>query len=171
VDTEQYLFGLGVAPTVRLVEYKRTNCLVNESGLWNPMVKVANVRGANVINMSFNIRGDDGGCGYTNDSHITDYFARQGILSTVSAGNASEGCSPVSYVRAPATAKDAIAVGASDNFTYPWSNNPAPAPTCHWCEFLPNLQPPVPQNARRIPSFSGVRDPLSLVKPDLVAPA
>jgi hypothetical protein len=164
VDTDGYLFGLGVAPTVRLAVDKFFKCGAASNSTQNAIDRVTPT-GANVINMSFNL-GGSAGCAYTtNESRPADLAARaSNVLFTIAAGNSPEGCTG-NYVRAPATAKDGLAVGSTDNFTLSaWANN-STENTCAWDTF------PLAQDARRIPNYSAVRDPSSLVKPDLVAPS
>ena len=125
-------------------------------------------RGANVVNASFNVRAVDGGCNYTTAySRVVDDRTRNnGVLFSLAAGNSTEGCNP-NYVRAPGTAKNGLTMGSTDNFTLNWPNG-STAGACAWCSFPPAG---TPQDARRIPSFSAMRYPTSVVKPDLVAPS
>ena len=162
-----YQYGLGLAPTVRLITDKFFNCGVAAS-TYNDATNRVVAAGANVINMSFNDPGTQSGCEYTSGSNFVDAQTRSnGLLFVVAGGNSPEGCAG-NYVRSPATGKNVIAVGSSDNFTLAsWSNNLA-TNTCAWNGLPPA---PTPQDARRIPSFSSRGKPGSLVKPDLVAPS
>jgi hypothetical protein len=163
-DAEGYLYGLGVAPTVRLAMDKYINCTV-EGGTFDAAVARVLGRGANVVNASLNVLASMGGCSYTTAySRVVDDRTRaNGLLFTIAAGNSTEGCNP-NYVRAPGTAKNGLTLGSTDNFTIPWPNSSSLG-TCPWCA------PTGAQDARRIPSFSAIKHPTSLVKPDLVAPS
>ncbi len=164
-DAAGYLYGLGVAPTVRIVEDKYFNCGTTGETFAQTVGRITGA-GANVINASFN----DGstGCQYsTGLSAQVDSSTLNGYLYTLAAGNSPQGCSG-NYVRAPATAKNGISVGSTDNFTLNWSNN-LTGDTCAWCDYAPDHS--ASQDARRIPSYSAVWDSSSLVKPDLVAPS
>ncbi len=121
---------------------------------------------ANVINMSFNDPGNPNGCSYTANSQSVDNRTRShNLLAVVAAGNSPEGCAG-NYVRSPGTAKNAIAVGSTDNYTIQWTNpdNPITTNTCAWNGF-----PPGTQDATRIPDYSAVWQRANVVKPDLVA--
>jgi hypothetical protein len=162
----EYLFGLGIAPTVRLAIHKSFNCLSAASDGLGAWVTAISAKGAQVINLSYNID-QPVGCSYTmGESVEIDQRTRTlGLLFTIAAGNATPGgCSPSNFVRAPGTAKNGLTMGATDNYTLNWPTSTTAGP-CGW-----NPESPT-QDARRIPSFSASRDPSSLVKPDLVAPA
>jgi len=163
-DAAGYLYGLGVAPTVRIVEDKYFNC-GSEGEAFSDTITRITAAGVNVINSSLN----DGstGCQYsTAKSAQVDSSTLNGYLYTLAVGNSPQGCTG-NYVRSPATAKNGISVGSTDNYTLNWSNS-LTGDTCAWCDYAPDHS--VSQDARRIPSFSAVWDPSSLVKPDLVAP-
>lgn len=171
-DADQYRFSLGIAPGVELVSDKFFSCsaagdLTTALGRLKPFA-------VTVVNMSWNQCGGTGAnstCGYTAYSQIVDGNTRkQPRLFTISAGNTPDdagqfpcntGCQ---YVRGPATAKNALAVGSTENFTPPTWPNMSTTGVCLW-----NGSPAV-RDARNIPSFSARRDPASMVKPDLVAP-
>jgi subtilisin family serine protease len=167
-DTDQYRLGLGIAPNVAIVSDKFFRCpppnMLGSGDIQNAIQRLK-LRQVNVINMSFNQCGA-GTCGYSGMSEIVDWSTRKGsLLFTISAGNQPE-CVGCPVVRAPATAKNAIAVGATESFTpSSWINDiNRPPLTCDWD------QPPFIRDGRNIPSFSAQRDPDSMVKPDLVAP-
>jgi len=170
-DPGYYRYGFGLAPGVKVISDKFFSC----SAYGDLSTALTNVQGygPNVVNMSWNDCGP-GSCGYEGKSLIVDQRLRSSsFLFTISAGNTPDDAQPppspcnghCTRVRGPATAKNGIAVGASENFTYPHSNNPGAFPDCAW-----NNQPSV-RDARHIPSFSETRDSTSsIVKPDLVAP-
>jgi hypothetical protein len=165
-DGTGYLFGLGVAPTVRLAIHKNFSCQVAATDGLGAWVTAISAKGAQVINLSYNVD-QPVGCGYTStESQVVDERTRtQNLLFTIAAGNSTPGgCSPNNYVRAPGTAKNSLTMGATDNYTLNWPTITTGS-TCAW-----NPQGPS-QDARRIPSFSAFRNPSSVVKPDLVAPA
>ncbi len=168
VDAAGYRWGLGVAPTVRLIVDRWLRCQVRD-GTFSENVGDITGKGVNVVNASVNIGNSEGGCAYAlGYSNVIDQYTASGWLFTLSAGNSTpDGC-PGNYVRAPATAKNGLTVGSTDNFTLAWPNNRTDG-ICAWCDYAPDHQ--VAQDARRIPSYSAVRDPSSLVKPDLVAPS
>jgi hypothetical protein len=131
----------------------------------------------NVANLSFNDFGGTSdptagkGCGYGQKSADVDLQTREkNILSIISAGNSggnlTEGCS-ANYVRTPATAKNGIAVGSTDNFTIAYRDG-GTSDICGWDVYTSQ------QDATRIPSYSahGYSTPtITVVKPDLVAPS
>src|SRR6266508_3072853 len=168
VDAAGYRWGLGVAPTVRLIVDRWLRCQVRD-GTFSENVGDITGKGVNVVNASVNIGNSEGGCAYAlGYSNVIDQYTASGWLFTLSAGNSTpDGC-PGNYVRAPATAKNGLTVGSTDNFTLAWPNNRTDG-ICAWCDYAPDHS--VSQDARRIPSYSAVRDPSSLVKPDLVAPS
>lgn len=168
-NPQNYRYGLGLAPTVRCVVDKIFNCNVPASplSLDFEMTTLATAPyNVNVINMSFNDPPDTG-CAYTANSHDVDTRMRShNVLAVVAAGNSPEGCSSGNYVRSPATAKNAIAVGSTDSYTLSTWSNPITTNTCAWNGYSPGTQ-----DATRIPDYSAVRQPGNLIKPDLVAPS
>ena len=180
-DAGNYRYGLGIAPTVRCVPYKAFQCSGTPSNFSiQQAVQTLAGHGTSVINMSFNDRGnslygpDQHGCGYGTGSKETDQATRDyGVLAVVAAGNLPQGCSN-NYVRTPATARNAVAVGSTDNFTLDYGDGGSDM--CDWDRFPPSLLPPVPQDATRIPDYSARGYPTlggftTVVKPDLVAPS
>ena len=180
-DAENYRYGHGLAPTMTVAmdkffadngSYSGNNGLIINR-LDNALNALA-VWGPDVVNHSWNSGGSPVNyCGYEDISQLLDQHTRTaGVLHVVAAGNANEsGCG---FVRAPATAKNAIAVGATENFTLGWQNfkgstansNPQDdfVGTCSWND------PPPTQDGRHIPSFSAQARPGAVQKPDLVAP-
>ena len=126
-----YQYGLGLAPTVRLVTDKYFNCGLAGGTYQDATLRVIGA-GANVINMSFNDPGSQGGCDYTAGSAFVDSQTRTGgRLFVVAAGNSPEGCTN-NYVRSPGTAKNAIAAGSTDNYTLSAWINVNTANSCAW---------------------------------------
>lgn len=166
IDGQGYSFGMGLAPPVRIAMDKYINCEAEGSGGLEGAILRLLPTGANVLNISLNAKDSDGGCAYLQQwSNVVDNYTRNnGVLFTISAGNSPEGCAG-NYVRAPGTAKNGLTLGSTDNFTIDWSSSSFVG-TCAWCTFPPGVQ-----DARRIPSYSAVRYPFSVVKPDLVAPS
>lgn len=174
VDADGYRFGLGIAPGVKLISDKYFQCgggadLSTALGRIKPF-------SINLVNMSWNECGGSGAastCGYTPSSLVVDGATRKGPwLFVISAGNIPDDNIPLTpctgqcpFVRGPATAKNGLAVGGTENFTPVGWLNGSTTGTCAW-----NGSPAV-ADARHIPSFSAPRDPLSMVKPDLVAPS
>jgi subtilase family protein len=164
-DSQNYRYSHGLAPTAKTVMYK-----IYECGFGNTLTDGLNSlqpEGVNVINYSINALGPSG-CAYSLDSQRIDQRSRQDSwLFTVSAGNATatEGGGCVN-VRAPGTAKNALTLGATDNYTLTWANSTS-APRAEVCDW--NWTPPE-ADARNIPSFSAQGRSDSVVKPDLVAP-
>jgi hypothetical protein len=171
-DENRYRLSLGIAPRVTLVSDKFYRCDPPYAGDLPNAIERLKLRSVNVINMSLNQCGF-GACGYTGWSETLDWSTRKGsLLFTVSGGNTPDDEIPFCqnarcpFVRGPASAKNVIAVGATESFTpASWANNPDTpgVEICGWNE------PPPTRDARNIPSFSAPRDPDSMVKPDLVA--
>jgi hypothetical protein len=151
VDAAGYLWGLGVAPTVRLIVDRWIRCFVRSPLQFSDAVGDITGKPVNVVNASVNIGNSEGGCAYAAGySDVIDQRTGSGWLFTLSAGNSiPDGC-PGNYVRAPATAKNGLAVGSTDNFTLAWSNNRTDG-ICAWCDYAPDHNN-TPQDARRIPS-------------------
>lgn len=171
-----YRYALGTAPTVRIAIDKMIQCNATYNGLAQALgVGRLGDSHPNVVNLSWNDAANRGGCSYNSNSQTVDTRTRDPLLFTVSAGNGNmsdnpgEGCSPTNFVRAPATGKNVIAAGATENYTIGWQTPPdRSSNTC-----LYNGWPPAwskPQDARNVAYFSARRDPDSMVKPDLVAP-
>lgn len=170
-----YRYSLGLAPKATLVIDKMFNC-ANFAAL-AAAFNTIRPYSPNIINMSFNTLGDPVdpsggvGCQYTPNSAEVDIATRaDNWLFTISAGNRPEGGN-CNYVRSPGTAKNGITAGATMNYTpdsLNWVNYTVDHPgICTW-----NGQPPMAyRDARHIPTYSVARNPASLVKPDLVAPA
>jgi subtilase family protein len=177
-DAEKYRYAHGLAPTVATAMdkyFSHTNSYSTENS--NPYTRLNNalialaVWSPNVINHSWNSLGY---CGYENYSQLLDQHTRTaGVLHVVSAGNTNE--TTCGFVRAPATAKNALAVGATENYTLSsWVNNFGYVQdanpvndyvgTCAW-NGLPGTQ-----DARDMPSFSARQRAGSVLKPELVAP-
>jgi len=190
-DGQLYRYSLGLAPRVSLVIDKIIDCLGGE-----PLVSVAfpTIRGhsPNIVNMSFN-EGGTPACRYTQNSRDVDNHTRiDNWLFTISAGNLPEGQDPppaqthCDNVRAPGTAKNGITVGATSGIFIRPNSPPAPDDALQWVNHSQAESPAYAEiagicnwnglpgsayrDARHIPSYSVARDPLSLVKPDLVAP-
>lgn len=162
-DSQNYRYSHGLAPTAKTVMYK-----IYECGFGNALtdgLDSLQLEGVNVINYSLNALGP-GGCAYTAEAAQMDERTRlDNWLFTVSAGNTTEGGGCVN-VRTPGTAKNALTLGATDNFTLTWPNSTS-APRGAFCDW--NWTPPE-ADARNIPSFSAQGRSDSVVKPDLVAP-
>jgi hypothetical protein len=158
-----YRYALGLAPTARLRIDKYFDCSGESlSGLAFALARFDAGTPVNVINLSFN----DAQCTYTSKSTTVDNdTVTRGRLFTISAGNTTDFDVSCSFVRGPATAKNAIAVGATDNFTIDWGPLQVTAQTCAYCPYSVN------EDARNVPAFSAQHNPpKSIVKPDLVAP-
>lgn len=169
-DIEGYRYGLGLAPTVRCVVDKVFDCGPNVFSLDDEIRALATPpNSVNAINVSFNEFGSQLGCSYSANSSDVDSRTRtNNVLVVASAGNQPEGC-PGNLVRAPATAKNAIGVGSTDNFTLStWPNDRTNDAICVWNDFPSSGRS---QDARRIPDYSAVGLNNSVIKPDLVAPS
>lgn len=184
-DNGQYRYGLGLAPRSHLIIERMIGCGTEQ--LLGPLLEsnVLQGRQPNVLNYSIN---NISQYGYDADSRALDQRTRMhDWLFTVSAGNVVDiqvpgGGQQLLWVRPPATAKNVIAVGATENFTnIVGSSGSWPVGTgdlveeCDWSEYSPWGPPEgnyTPEDARNIPSFSAQRrDPLNFtMKPDLVAP-
>ena len=173
-DAEQYRYSLGLAPGVGLLVDKFFSGSA-EAGLFcggvgDLSTALSRILQSfpNVINLSWN---EGASCGYSALSQIVDQRSRTyGYLFTIAAGNSPDAQCPQgvapNVVRGPATAKNGLAVGATENFTPGWSTFSSVG-TCYW-----NGYPPAwgqVRDARNIPSFSAIRDSNSMVKPDIVA--
>ncbi len=174
-DAQGFRFALGLAESCKLVSDKILECSGPGASLVTALDQRMAPQNVNVISISIN---DTSQCAYTSNSAVLDIRTRsKNWLFTVSAGNNPGGA--CDSVQSPATAKNAIAAGATNNYTpQGWINCPAPpapdgtcgptrANTCPWN----NTQLFASQNARNIPNFTAYRDKDSMVKPDLVAPA
>ncbi len=178
-DNGQYRYGLGLAPKCHLI-------IANNYGLCSLTITLAQMlmdpnfqsRQPHVINYSF---ANNGQTGYDSDSLLMDKYTRlKGWLFTVAAGNAVTG--QPAEVRAPATAKNVIAVGATETYTNitgtagSWPKmSPPLTETCKWAGYSPWGPPEgnfTPEDARNIPTYSPTRRSASdfALKPDLVAP-
>jgi len=174
-DAENYRYTLGLAESCKLVADKLLQCN-GSADFMNALDITMAPQNVNIINLSYEI----GGCQYTMDSLLVDSHTRsQNWLFTIAAGNDTDpGGAGCHNVGAPGTAKNGITVGATNNYTpqsLNWTNCP-PNQVCpgqgRVTECLWNgVQADSSQDARNIPNFSRYRDPNSLVKPDLVAPA
>lgn len=164
-DNGQYRYGLGLAPKCHLTIARTIDCRTIISSL--PQIlgdPNSPMRQTNVINYSF---ANAGVTGYDSDSQELDRRTRtQTWLFTVSAGNAGNG--QPDEVRPPATAKNVIAVGATENFTNvtgssgSWPRtNPNPPLECAWGGYSP-WGPPEgnfsPEDAQNIPTYSAHRN-------------
>jgi hypothetical protein len=138
---------------------------------------------ADVVNHSWNESGT-GSCAYTGTSQQLDLATRTGLsqqsipgstihpqLDVVAAGNTPDEAS-CTTVRAPATARNVLAVGATYGIAptcTTWSNLAGGgggtfALTCPW-DFVPSTQ-----DGRAMPTFSAPGTSSGQLKPDLVAP-
>jgi hypothetical protein len=172
-DAENFRFALGLSPGVKIISDKFFGC--GSSGDLTSAIARVKTYSPNVVNLSWNQCGGTGQnstCGYTAWSDVLDWKTRKSsMLFTVAAGNTPDDLQPSPspcstgclFVRGPATARNALAVGASENFALDWSNN-STASACEWNEF------PDVRDGRHVPSFSARKDPTSMIKPDLVAP-
>jgi hypothetical protein len=179
-DSDKYRFGLGMAPGVKVISDKFFESSQYVCGGGNASLAAALDRVKNYLPTLVNLSWNDfltGSNGYTADSLTVDQRSRTyGYLFTIAAGNVPDYCptghtcspSAYSYVRGPATAKNAIAVGATENFTPQWSTTATSPATCLW-NGSPNLHSAT-WDARNVPSYSAAKEPVSMVKPDLVAP-
>jgi len=182
-DNGKYRYGLGLAPRSHLIIERMYNCVGQEQTLGALLESnVLQNRLPNVLNYSANTVSH---YGYNADSRALDERTRMhDWLFTVSAGNVVDiqGDPQELWVRPPATAKNVIAVGATENFTnivgssgsWPLGSGAHPE-ECQWSEYSPWGPPEgnfTPEDARNIPSFSAQRrNSLTFtMKPDLVAP-
>jgi len=158
-DAAGYLYGLGISPYGRMASTK----VFNDDGYWDYAGSYADLiagsyrAGARISNSSWGIPGDT----YTVDNQQFDALTRdadpqalgnQGMIHILSAGNEPD---RLSY---PGSAKNVIAVGASENVRPEGSDG---------CGFGPVDA----DSAQDIASFSS-RGPTAdgRVKPDIVAP-
>lgn len=166
-DPEGYRFSLGLAPTAATFVDKLNQCggSADFDAALDGNVKS---RTPSVVNLSFNSRGDLGGCNYGLPSRDVDLRTRsENWLFTISGGNLTTiDAGPCLYVRDPGTAKNAITAGATMGYN-PFGSNTFFESTCMWNSTASDW------DARNIPSFSAPKNAsaLALVKPDLVAPA
>ncbi len=172
VDTGNYLLGVGVAPTATIVSTKIENGAgVVGSGTIRSWAPDATNRGAYIQNHSHNDYGHDVSGRYTLESRDFDYVVRDAdgdwtdhddtqITLTVSAGNIDQaGDDPnKQLVSPPATAKNVISVGATENYR---PDKDAMDCASTQADSYRNLA---------IISKRGVLD-AAIFKPDLVAPA
>lgn len=175
-DSQGYRYTLGLAESAKLVTDKIFECFPPGASLTTALDNTMASQNLNIISISIN---NTSLCQYTADSALLDSRTRtKNWLFTVSAGNdATPTGSSCHTVQTPATAKNGIAAGATNNYTpglLNWTNCP-PGGTCdatrgNTCPWN-GVQPDVDQDARNIPDFSAYRNPTSLMKPDLVAPA
>jgi len=178
VDSSGYRYGLGVAPSVRVATDKVFQCSITggqtqQASTTAALDHVYSQWAPDVANLSWNY----GSCGqYNADAQALDIRTRtQRTLFTVSAGNSDEAVGGCSTVRSPATAKDAIAVGATESYTPDdtvWPNQPTNLDICTFNDCA--VTHGALQNARNIPGYSanaGTSFPNVMLKPDLVAPA
>jgi Subtilase family len=184
-DNGQYRYGLGLAPRSHLIIERIFGCGSEELLVDLLNSNVLQARQPNLLNYSINSISQ---YGYNADSRALDERTRMhNWLFTVSAGNVvfiqgPGGGQQDLWVRPPATAKNVLAVGATENFTHivgssgSWPLGSGTHPEeCQWSEYSPWGPPEgnyTPEDARNIPSFSAQRrDPLNFtMKPDLVAP-
>lgn len=164
-DAQGYQYSLGLAPTVGLVVDRSFYCASSPADLPAAYGRIQPYS-PNIVNMSLNDT-DAFSCFYTQASYDVDDKTRANSwLYTISAGNTPDAPLPCTdLVRSPGTAKNALTVGATHNYTLFWTASTNRENTCAWSDF------PAVQDARDIPSFSGHKHATSLVKPDLVAPA
>jgi subtilisin family serine protease len=175
-NPQNYRFGLGLAPTVRCVVDQVFFCshAADTFSLDSELTTLAGPQyNTNVINMSVNdpvdVDPSKDRCSYTaNPQAVGNRTRSHNLLAVVAAGNSPEGCAG-NYAASPGTAKNAVTVGSTDNYTIQWTNpdNPITTNTCAWNGFLP----PASQDATRVPNYSAVRRPGNVIKPDLVAPS
>ncbi|HET8821756.1 MAG TPA: S8 family serine peptidase, partial [Thermoleophilaceae bacterium] len=163
-DTSGFNYGLGVAPRAKLGASKIFRCsdgAFDVAGSLTNLTAAAYAAGARVSNNSW---GADTGGAYTSDSQEYDSLVRdaqpsvagnQEIVEVFAAGNAGSGTNTIG---APGTAKNVIAVGASENV------RPAGPDGCGVTDSEAN-------SANDIIDFSsrGPTDDLR-TKPDVIAP-
>jgi hypothetical protein len=178
-DSQGYHYAYGTAPTVSTAVDKFFGNATNSSN-HNVWTRLQNALGAlsawapNIVNHSWNDAPPN--CSYLQISQILDISTRtNSILHVVAAGNVpDDGCA---YVGAPATSKNAIAVGATENYTLGpsagpgWVNTSGTGyvSTCPY-NYWPSSGGVSKESARNITSFSASQAPATLYKPDLVAP-
>lgn len=178
-DNGQYRYGLGLAPKCHLI-IARNYGACSLTLYLSQILPDPNFQGRqpNVINYSFATSSQTG---YDSESQLLDRYTRlKAWLFTVSAGNVV-GTQPAN-VRAPATAKNVIAAGATENYTnVTGSSGSWPkaggilALECNWAGYSPWGPPEgnfTPEDARNIPTYSPRRQSAATftLKPDLVAP-
>jgi len=163
-DEQGYQYALGLAPTVRLV-FDRYFFCNSQGGFLTDAYARIQPYSPNIVNMSLNDP-DAYSCFYTQNSYDVDVATRANSwLYTIAAGNSPGVPLPCTdLARSPGTAKNALTVGATYNYTLSTWGIDDRRNTCAWSDFPPA------QDARDIPSFSGHKHATSLVKPDLVAP-
>jgi hypothetical protein len=188
-DSQGYHYAYGVAPTVATAmdKYLGVGCSSFPVNNCDPYTRLQSaltalsVWGPNVINSSWNNGvtnmpiGNNGQCIYDMSSQLIDQNSRT-ILHVISAGNLPDsapqppltGCSTV---RSPATAKNAIAVGAAENYTINtasslWINTSGGS----YGDICPYNYYPSTQDARNIWAQSAGQASGTLYKPDLVEP-
>ncbi len=168
-DSGNYAYGLGLAPGMSIAVDKFFGTAY-PPGMVNPLTRLQSAMtalapfGANVVNHSWNITTE---CAYDSISKYIDENTRTaGILHVAAAGNTVDASPACSTVRSPGTAKNGIAVGATENFTLNWVNHSGQlyGNTCAGNYF------PATQDGRNIAWFSAQRTSGSLLKPDVVAP-
>lgn len=163
-DSQGFNYGLGVAPQALLGSSKIFRCKDGNFGVKGGLARLTSNAYANGARISSNSWGSDVSGAYTSDSYLYDTFVRdaqpsvsgnQQMVEVFAGGNA--GPDPQS-IGSPATAKNVIAVGASE------SVRPSGTDGCQ----TPNAEA---DNARDITSYSS-RGPTDdgRIKPDLVAP-
>ncbi len=167
-DAGDYRYGLGLAPSMSTAVVKFLGTVPASTTVLSRLedsMSMLEGFGPNVVNHSWNILTE---CKYDGIAKFLDENARTDrILHVSSAGNTIDaGCGTV---RSPATAKNGIAVGATENYTLSWINhhdNPGNlyGRTCDGNYF------PAVQDARNIAWFSAQRASGCLMKPDVVAP-
>ncbi|MGH2619138.1 MAG: S8 family serine peptidase, partial [Anaerolineales bacterium] len=156
-------YALGLAPASRVRVNKYFDCSrESPNGFAFALRQFDTGAPVNVVNLSF----ADPQCKYTSKSvTVDDDTFTRARLFTISAGNTTDAGVTCSSVRGPATAKNAIAVGATDNFTINWGPMQISTQTCGWSTYSAT------EDARNVPAFSSKHDlGRSIVKPDLVAP-
>jgi Subtilase family len=132
----------------------------------------------NLVNHSWNlgVPGMRADCTYDSLSQQLDSDTRiNNRLHIVAAGNYTTDIATCSFVRSPATARNDIAVGATENFTPTtpgWQNKPGTTTYVQECNWNDTQTPSSNEDARNMPSFSATgRGAGFIIKPDLVAPA
>lgn len=180
LDDADYLMGLGIAPEIPIIVARIFNTYTvggpDGPPRYDPLpfpqiYSSLLAQGVRIASASFNNAVE---ARYTADSQVHDKLVRsgtgqnggQGMAIYFSAGNADDSGDPIQpRVSSPATAKNVITVGGSENYNHCQYENPPFA--------TPATKGPYSDNGNDIWDLSQVGPTLrdGRIKPDLVAPA